>query len=417
MSRLSCYQSTLDKWGITENPFRATPPDDPNKLAQIFHGRDRALEVVIPALYEGRNILIRGAWGIGKTALILNLIYQLQQEVAELNEKMLLLYLGSIPGESPTDFYRALLLAVADSLADSNEEAKDIANSVLGFSVQRSKTTTEGQVKLGVVSFGRRNESPSNQLTPNANADPYPLVIRLLDQAEETYSRIVIAIDYFDKKEPIVTQTILEGSLDLFRMGERRGFIMTGRGFTDLQEATFKALGIFSEDISLEPMSQSDLRQITINYLNSVRKNPQNDFHPFTEEVMELITSYAQGFPRQLNTICEKVLRKAASKGCEIIDETAFSSIWETLQQEFTYDVSPQFRHLLYVAYQVGGISEDISDEDLEKLDVITFVELLPKLKSMEEQGQLIRKEDESGFRFLPSNLFQPKLLTEEQSE
>lgn len=417
MSRLSRYQSTLDIWGITENPFRATPPDDPNKLAQIFYGRDRALEVVIPALYEGRNILVRGAWGIGKTALILNLMYQLQQEVAELNEKMLLLYLGSIPGESPTDFYRALLLAIADSLADSNEEAKDIANTVLGFSVQRSKTTTEGQVKLGVVSFGKKNESPSNQLTPNANADPYPLVLRLLDRAQETYSRIVIAIDDFDKKDPSVVQTILEGSLDLFRMGERRGFIMTGRGFTDLQEATFKALGIFSEDIPLEPMSQSDLLQIAINYLNSVRNIPRNDFHPFTEEVMELITSYAQGFPRQLNTICEKVLRKAASEGCEIIDETAFSSIWETLQQDFTYSLSPQFRQLLYVAYQVGGISEDISDADLEKLDVITFMELLPKFKSMEEQGILIRTEDESGFRYHPSNLFQPNLVTEEESE
>ncbi len=26
MSRLSRYQSTLNKWGLTENPFRATPP-------------------------------------------------------------------------------------------------------------------------------------------------------------------------------------------------------------------------------------------------------------------------------------------------------------------------------------------------------------------------------------------------------
>ena len=71
------------------------------------------------------------------------------------------------------------------------------------------------------------------------------------------------------KKTPIVVQTILEGSLDLFRMGKHRGFIMTGRGFTDLQEATLKALGIFSEDISLDPMSPDDLRHIAINYLNS----------------------------------------------------------------------------------------------------------------------------------------------------
>lgn len=417
MSRLKKHSSTLEKWGLQENPFRPTPPDDPEKLAKIFYGRDQVLDIAIPTLYEGRNILVRGAWGIGKTALIFNLINQLQQEVAELNEKMLVLYLSSIPGESTTEFYRALLLAITDSLADVDEESRDIANTLLGYSIQRNKTTTEGQVKLGIVSFGRRQESPSNQVSPTEKIDPYPLLIRLLSKAEEEYSRIVIAIDDFDKKDPIVVQTILESSLDLFRMGNNRGFIMTGRGFTDLQEATLKALGIFSEDIPLEPMSQDALRHITINYLNSARTSPRNDPHPFTEDVINLITNYAQGVPRQLNTICEKVLRKAASEGYEIIDETAFSSIWQTLQQEFTYSLSPQFRHLLYVAHQVGGISENISDQTLDKLDAVTFVSLLPQLKSMEEQGLLIRQEDQKGFRFLPSQLFQPKLLPESEDE
>ena len=417
MSRLSRYQSTLKKWGLTENPFRPTPPDDPEKLAKIFYGRDQVLDVVIPTLYEGRNILLRGPWGIGKTALIFNLINQLQQEVSALNEKMLVLYLSSIPGESSTEFYRALLLAVADSLADIDQESRDIANTLLGYSIQRNKTTTEGQVKLGFLSFGKREESPANSLTPTANVDPYPLLVRLFNKAEEIHSRIVIVIDDFDKKDPIVVQTILEGSLDLFRMGKHRGFIMTGRGFTDLQEATLKALGIFSEDISLDPMSPDDLRHIAINYLNSARNEQRIDPHPFTEEVINLITGYAQGVPRQLNTICEKVLRQAASDGYEIVDETAFNSIWPILQKEFTYALSPQFRHLLYVAHQAGGISENISDQTLEKLDAVTFVALLPQLKSTEEQGALIRQEDQGGFRFVPSQLFQPKLLPESQSE
>ena len=417
MSRLKKHSSTLEKWGLQENPFRPTPPDDPDKLAQIFYGRDQVLDLAIPTLYEGRNILVRGAWGIGKTALIFNLLYQLQQEVAELEEKMLVLYLSSIPGENPREFYRALLLAIADSLADIDEESRDIANTLLGYSIQRTKTTTDGQVKLGIVSFGIRQESPSNQVTPTDNIEPYALLIQLLSKAEEEYSKIVIAIDDLDKKDPIVVQTILESSLDLFRMGNHRGFIMTGRGFTDLQEATLKALGIFSEDIPLEPMSQDDLRQIAINYLNSARNSPRNDPHPFTEDVINLITNYAQGVPRQLNTICEKVLRQAASEGYETIDETTFNTIWQTLQKDFTHSLSPQFRHLLYVAHQAGGISEDIADQTLDQLDAVTFVALLPKLKSMEEQGLLIRQEDQRGFRFLPSKLFQPKLLPESQEE
>ncbi len=417
MPRLSRYQATLKKWELIENPFRPTPPDDPDKLAKIFYGRDQVLDIIIPTLYEGRNILIRGAWGIGKTALIFNLLNQLQQEVAALDEKMLVLYISSIPGESSTEFYRALLLAVADNLADIDEESKDIANALLGYSIQRNKTTIEGQVKLGFLSFGGRQEFHSNPVNPTDKIDPYPLLIRLLNKAEDIYSRIVIAIDDFDKKDTIVVQTILESSLDLFRMGKNRGFIMTGRGFTEFQEATLKALGIFSEDIPLDPMSPDDLRHIAINYLNSARNEQRSDPYPFAEEVINLITAYAQGVPRQLNTICEKVLRQAASAGYEIIDENAFNLIWQNLQKDFTDALSPQLRHLLYVAHQAGGISENISDQTLDKLDAVTFVALLPQLKSMEEQGLLIRQEDQSGFRFVPSQLFQPKLLPESQSE
>lgn len=55
--------------------------------------------------------------------------------------------------------------------------------------------------------------------------------------------------------------------------------------------------------------------------------------------------------------------------------------------------------------------------ESIDKLDAVTFVALLLQLKSMEEQGLLICQEDQGGFRFVPSQLFQPKLLSESESE
>ncbi len=54
----NCFLSNLEKLGLQENPFRVTPPEDPQKLAQIFYGRDKGLDLAIPALYEGRNILV-----------------------------------------------------------------------------------------------------------------------------------------------------------------------------------------------------------------------------------------------------------------------------------------------------------------------------------------------------------------------
>jgi len=405
-NRLGKYKAFLKKWNLVENPFRSTPPDDPKLLAKIFYGRDQELDLAILMLYEGRNIMVRGAWGIGKTSFILNLLYQLEQEVAGQSGEMLILYLSSIPGDKPTDFYRAILLAIADSLKEIDPEAKDIVDTFLGYSIQRSKISTEGKVNFLAVSFSYKDESLTNRLTPNANADPYPLLIRLLEKVEQTYERLVIAIDDFDKKDPILVKTILEGSLDLFRNGKHRAFIVTGRAFTHLQEATLKALGIFSKEIKLNPMTQDDLRHIAINYLNSSRTTPSDDCEPFTNDIMSLITNYAQGFPRQLLTICEQVLNVAANKEYEEINSGTFKEIWLEAKDNYTLVLTPQLRHLLYIAQQTGGITEDIKDQDLDKLKVLTFVALLPILKEAEDLGVLILHEDEGGIKYVPSKLF-----------
>jgi MoxR-like ATPase len=91
---LKDYKQTQQQWGLSDNPFDFTPPDDFELVAKIFQGRSQELDNALPALYEGRNVLIRGTWGIGKTALIKTLLYRLQQEVSELGEEMLVLYLA-----------------------------------------------------------------------------------------------------------------------------------------------------------------------------------------------------------------------------------------------------------------------------------------------------------------------------------
>jgi Cdc6-like AAA superfamily ATPase len=412
MSSLSQYKNSLNRWQIREIPFRATPPEDSEELIKVFYGREKIIESSIPALYEGRNVLIRGAWGIGKTALIKTLLYKLQKEVADLNEKMLVLYLGGVTGETTSDFYRAVLLSVASALAESgwDEEAENISNAIRGFTIQTSKTTTEGQVKLGIINLGRKTETPDNKVIPTVSANPYPLLMDLLHRAEETFGKVVIAIDDLDKKDTPIVQEILEGSLELFRASKRRAFIITGRAFTDLQEVNLQALGIFSESIKLDPISNDDLKQITINYLNIVRKQALITTDPFTDEVIDLIAEYSQGIPRQMNIICEQVMRQAALEGREKIDRIAFNSAWTKIQEQMTFNLTPYLRKLLYIAYQIGGISEDIDYGNLEKLGVSTFVELIPLLNSAEKAELITRVDTDSGFLYLPSKLFNPLL-------
>jgi hypothetical protein len=240
------YKQIFQQWGLSDNPFAFTPPDEFAQVAKIFHGRSQELEIALPTLYEGRNVLIRGKWGIGKTALIKTLLHQLQQEVVEMNETMLVLYLGGIP--KPT----------------------------------------------------------------------------------------------------------------------------------------------------------------VINYLNSVRQKPIDSIEPFTNEVLDRIIEAAQGTPRQLNNICEKFLRQAAMKKHISIDLPVWETIWNEIQTTIMRDLSPRQQQLLYIAAEQKGLSEDISNPTLERLNALTYTAILPEIQQLESMDLIVRVEDERGIRYIPSKLYLP---------
>jgi Cdc6-like AAA superfamily ATPase len=408
---LKDYKQTQQQWGLSDNPFDSTPPDDFELVAKIFQGRSQELDNALPALYEGRNVLIRGTWGIGKTALIKTLLYCLQQEVAELGEEMLVLYLGGIPKATVADFYRAVLLAITKSIAQhkdswKSDEAKKVADSLAGLPIDSSKIKQEGGINIGVFNYKISSEPNPNGGGEN---DVYQQLLYWLKEAEGIYGKVVIAVDDLDKRDTPIVQEIIENSLDLFRQGKgKRAFIMTGRGFTDTQEVTLHSLGIFSENINLQRMINADLRQIVINYLNTVRQQPSDSITPFTEEVLDRIIEAAQGTPRQLNNICEKVLRQAAMQRHLSIDFTVWQTIWPRIQASVMQEISPRLRRLLYIAYEQQGLSEDISNATLDRLEARTFTSIIPEIQQLESMDLMMRIEDERGVRFVPSRLYLP---------
>jgi Cdc6-like AAA superfamily ATPase len=406
VSILKDRRQILKQWGLSDNPFYVTPPEDFGLVAKIFQGRSEELDKALLTLYEGRNVLIRGAWGIGKTALIKTLLYRLQQEVLEEGEEMLVLYLGGIPKATVADFYRAVLLAITQQMSRQSAEAKKVADSLTGMSIQSSKVKKEGGVSLGVLSFKFSDEPNAVEIREN---EIYQQLLYWLNEAEGIYGKVVIAVDDLDKRDTPIVQEIIENSLDLFRQGKgKRAFIMTGRGFTDMQEAHSHLLGIFSENINLQRMSNADLRQIVINYLNTVRQQPSNSIAPFTEEVLDLIVEAAQGTPRQLNNICEKVLRQAVMQRHLLIDPTVWQTIWPKIQTSVIQELSPRLQRLLYIAYEQKGLSEDISNITLDRLEARTFTSIIPEIQQLESMDLMMRVEDERGIRFVPSRLYLP---------
>ncbi len=401
MSSIARYRETLRQWGLTDVPFRATPPENPAELSRIFYGRQQELELALPALYEGRNVLVRGLWGVGKTAFILYLLHRLQQETAALGEQMLILYIGRFPGETSEALYRALLLPLSDTLADEEQEARRVRDVLGGLQVTHSRQLqVEGKVDLQLVSLGGSWERGREEDWQIQNV--YTVLLRLLDIAQERYGRVIVAVDDLDKKEPRAVQDLLDDATDLLRRGQgKRGFLLTGRFTSALQDVSGQMLGLFSETITLPRMSSDELSHIAVNYLNTARERPSGEVTPFTPQVISRIAEYAYHIPRQFNLICEKVMRRGAMNGVEQIDEQTFSTLWRMVQDEFALELTPDIRRLLYIARRSGGLSADIDDATLEQLGVETFVELLPTLKSL-EGDLLIRQEDG---RLLPSAL------------
>jgi hypothetical protein len=199
------YKQTLQQWGLKDNPFDFTPPDEFAQVAKIFHGRSQELEIALPTLYEGRNVLIRGKWGIGKTALMKTLLYRLQQEVSELKETMLVLYLGGIPKPTVIDFYRAVLLAVTKSIAQHNdswhsEEAKKVADSLSGLPIDSIKIKQEGGINLGI--FGYKISSEPNSTSGGEN-DVYQQLLYWLKEAAEIYGKLLSTISTVCGQNPV----------------------------------------------------------------------------------------------------------------------------------------------------------------------------------------------------------------------
>ncbi len=401
MSSIAHYRETLRRWGLSDVPFRATPPENPAELSRVFYGRQHELDLALPALYEGRNVLVRGLWGVGKTAFILRLLHRLQQETAALGERMLILYIGRFPGETSEVLYRSLLLPLSEALADAEPEARRVWDALSGLQITRSRQLqVEGKVDLQLVSIGGSWERGKEEGWQLQNV--YTVLLRLLDVAQERYGRVVVAVDDLDKKEPRAVQDLLDDATDLLRRGRgKRGFLLTGRSTSTLQAVSGQMLGLFSETIALPRMSTDELYHIAVNYLNTARERPSGEVAPFTPEVISQIAEYAYHIPRQFNLICEKVMRRGAMRSVERIDERTFSMLWRMVQSEFALELTPDIRRLLYVARRSGGLSADIDDAALEQLGVETFVELLPMLKAL-EGDLLIRQEDG---RLLPSAL------------
>lgn len=176
--------------------------------------------------------------------------------------------------------------------------------------------------------------------------------------------------------------------------------------------------GLFDLPLKLEPFDPDTSYAMLVKYLNSARRRPIPNpdpsnpaaVHPFTPETARALCAVAEGVPRWINRYGSYILLKAAELQAPLIDEA-------TLQAGLAYardqlrgqaGLTPQDYYLLDLVLEKGAISDDsITLEELEKLKVETFNEILPNLDKLVEFDLLKRMPTERATEYAPVPLLE----------
>lgn len=400
----------LTQWGLRQfPPFSDVPPkDDPKRLGRLFTGRRQELDRVILPLLDGRNVLVRGMWGVGKTTFILQTLHELAYEAGQVRERLLPIYIDNFKGGTLAEFHRLLLFALATALADKDDEARTITDAMRGISVSHKRArSVKGKFEVSLFSVGSLGGEAGIESGVEKQIgldNPEYWVEELLTRARKHYRHIVIAIDDLDKTDPrpdefLKVRSLFDSALPILR-SDKCAFILTGRTLTVAQDIYGSILGIFSRQLQLQVMKPEELQEIAVKTLNLVRHMERPDAYPFTDEAVARLAASAIGLPRQFNRNCADVLEAAIRLGYERLDAAAFDACFADVQANVSVEVDAQVRHMLYVAQRNGGFSQD-NRKALAELGLGDFIEVLPMLDYLVQRDLMTRQEYSTGIRFI----------------
>ncbi|MFZ1598918.1 MAG: AAA family ATPase [Anaerolineae bacterium] len=400
----------LKQWELRQSPpFSDVPPkDDPKRLERLFTGRQEELDRVILPLLDGRNVLIRGMWGVGKTTFILQTLHELSYQASQVKERLLPIYIDNFKGGTLAEFHRLILFALASTLSDKDDEARAIAEAMRGISVSHKHAKAiKGKFDVSLFSVGSLGGEAGIESSTEKQIgldNPEYWVEELLTRARKRYHHIVIAIDDLDKTDPrpdefLKVRTLFDSALPILR-SDKCAFILTGRTLTVAQDIYGSILGIFNRQLQLQVLKPEELHEIAVKTLNLVRYEERSDAYPFSDEAIARLSASAVGIPRQFNRNCADVLEAAVRLDHSILDEAAFEACFADMQANVSAEVDAQVRQLLYIAQKNGGFSQE-NRRALGDLGWGDFIEVLPMLDYLVQRDLMIRQDYSSGIRFI----------------
>lgn len=358
------------------------PPDDPAQVARFFVGRDEEYVRARTCLYRGENVLLRGTWGIGKTAFILDTLYRLQEEARGLGDTILYVLIKEFRGDSVGTFYNAVLKALRHVMPESSLEKL------------RPKNV---KLKAHVIEANWDTEKPEKDVTDKIDS--------LFKQAEQKQQRLIVAVDDLDKVpyQQGSINAMLRDAMHVLR-DRRCGFILTGRAITKFDDMEISQLGVVNEIIALKPLNNDELHQVAIRQLNLVRNEPRDDAFPFNDEVISEMAKRSVGIPRVFHRLCKNTLDIAARHGYEVIGSDEFGKCYKEFQHDQSIQMPPEVKRILYYALDKKGFLVSSKEETLEDVlplvGAATIYDLLPYLDRLTHDDFMIRTEGPEGISY-----------------
>jgi len=416
---LIAKNTALKNWRMKAMPpFHGVPSGNLNELMNIFVDRDEEMTQALLTLDKGENVLVRGMMGIGKTAFIMAVLHQMEQQYNTIGYEVLPIHIRQFSGCTREELYKIIVYSLAKRLAPRDKAAREILSAITGEEITQSRSrglNVGFEVQIPQIFTAKTGGEVGGDSSTKLNIElPEYYLEKLLKIAIEkkNYKRVVIAIDDLERApNQHSIKAMLESSLDLLR-DHNSSFILTGRTLTILEDvyASASGLNIFNTTLPLKPLPPEQLRQIAVNTLNVVRENTDPfSVYPFTDEVINTISSRSFGIPRQFVVLCSKILDIAIEKGTEKLDSEAFELGFAKFQDELAQkEVPPDIRRVLYLGLQQGGFSI-AKDADLDKvfevLGVSTLRQFVDFADNLVHQELLQRFADSRGevlYRLVP---------------
>ncbi len=396
---------TLSRWGLAAIPFSESASTlRGSQLRDVFTGRTTELREAL-ALFHGRErkrLLVYGWVGIGKTAFILELLGVLRRKAKD----TLTTYIQLPPA---TDLATAALIALAREMED-DEWAQHQLNQ-MGLRPRKRPVKKKGTAKAGVSSTGIETEEE----TVLVQSPRFPSLSfeDLLQRALDKYDRVVVAIDDLDKQDPARVRQLLRDAQGMLK-GEA-WFILSGHPSGLTRDILTREMGLFDLAIELTPMDQSTTYRMLVNYLNSVRpKNARlalddpKAVYPFTLRTASQLVARSEGVPRWLNRLGSYVMLEAIETQAETITPKVLQQGLEYAERQLRGQkgLTPEDYYVLDLVLEKGTLSDEtITLEDLERIKVKEFGEILPILEKLVQFDLVHRLPSERAAEYTPTPL------------